>query len=492
MTDRNWDPMEEQKFDAMLESGLPELPPREIVEEVTPWRGATNRVLVGIVFGTVTLNFLCLDYILPAIGAVLSLLGYRALRRENRWFGGCFWLTVLHCIRFFPTLILNTTILPSLPQAQPLLSGLAAVGFGIRLAEFICLWQGLQAVQKKVGLTSAPNGAKTLVFWYLLLGALAAVRYSGLIIFAGVLVSYYFILRSIYRLSKALDEAGYTVQAIPVRVSDGALIKIISVLLILGGALGYLLGGSYPMDWQEAQPDQSSDTAELKAQLAELGFPEYVLDDLSAEDLAACQGALKVVYDVQDKEVDRAGTKDLRVTGVAVQLAEPEEQWVVFHHFLWIRDINFYGTEAIQLWPVYRDIEEGWTVDGETTGRLLYDRGGKTFAAPYYFLGNQTYTQDSIFWGKQSKTDVFAAFSLPRAGEHCRGYVSYQTRNIQSGYLFSSWFNYTHQRTWLQYPVITAMESRIKNFWNTAGAFYTVQDALQFYPDHETGGLIRR
>ena len=32
MTDRNWDPAEEQKFDAMSESGLPELPPKEIVE----------------------------------------------------------------------------------------------------------------------------------------------------------------------------------------------------------------------------------------------------------------------------------------------------------------------------------------------------------------------------------------------------------------------------------------------------------------------------
>ena len=61
---------------------------------------------------------------------------------------------------------------------------------------------------------------------------------------------------------------------------------------------------------------------------------------------------------------------------------------------------------------------------------------------------------------------------------------------MRSGYLFSSWINYTHQRTWLQYPVITAMESRIKNFWNTAGAFYTVQDALQFYPFKEDGGRI--
>ena len=248
MTDRNWDPAEERKFDAMLESGLPELPPKEIVEEVTPWRGAFNRVLVGIVFGTVTLSFLWLDYILPAIGAVLSLLGYRALRRENRWFGGCFWLTVLRSAYFFPALILNTTILAGLPMIQTLQNRMAIVGFALRLAEFVCLWQGMGRVQQKVGLAAEGNGVKPLIFWYLLVGALAAVGYSGWIIFIGVLVSYYFIIRSIYRLSKELDEAGYTIQAVPVKVSDSRLIKIIGAALLAGGVLGYLLGGSYPMD----------------------------------------------------------------------------------------------------------------------------------------------------------------------------------------------------------------------------------------------------
>ena len=213
MTDRNWDPAKERKFDAMLESGLPELPPKEIVEEVTPWRGAFNRVLVGIVFSTVTLNFLWLDYILPAIGAVLSLLGYRALRRENRWFGGCFWLTVLSNAYFFPALILNTTILAGLPMIQTLQSRMAIVGFALRLAEFVCLWRGMGRVQQKVGLAAEGNGVKPLIFWYLLVGALAAVGYSGWIIFIGVLVSYYFIIRSITACPKS-----WTRRAIPFRL----------------------------------------------------------------------------------------------------------------------------------------------------------------------------------------------------------------------------------------------------------------------------------
>ena len=71
----------------------PDLPPEEIVEEVTPWKRAMNRVLVGMALSTVTLNFLLLDTILPAIGVVLMLLGFRSLRCENRWFRSCFALT---------------------------------------------------------------------------------------------------------------------------------------------------------------------------------------------------------------------------------------------------------------------------------------------------------------------------------------------------------------------------------------------------------------
>ena len=44
-----------------------------------------NRILFGMALCAITLNFLCLNYILPAVGTVLLLLGFRTLRRENRW-----------------------------------------------------------------------------------------------------------------------------------------------------------------------------------------------------------------------------------------------------------------------------------------------------------------------------------------------------------------------------------------------------------------------
>ena len=88
---------------------------------------------------------------------------------------------------------------------------------------------------------------------------------------------------------------------------------------------------------------------------------------------------------------------------------------------------------------------------------MLYDRGGQTFAAPYASLGARTFTANTVLWGEQTNTDLFAAFSLPRHGEHCRGYVAYSTTEARDGYILSSGVYYTHQQSWLQYPVVTAM-----------------------------------
>ena len=97
--------LNDEEFAAMLQSGLPELPPEDIVQEVTPWHKAIYRALIGIAFNTFTLNFLGLNYILPAIASILSLLGFRSLRRENRWFRACYRITLVRSLYLFAQII---------------------------------------------------------------------------------------------------------------------------------------------------------------------------------------------------------------------------------------------------------------------------------------------------------------------------------------------------------------------------------------------------
>lgn len=489
MRDSDWETMDEQEFEALLESSVIQPPPEQVVTEVTPWRLATKRILTGIGLTTVTLNFWWLNYLLPAVGMALMLLGFRALRRENRWLGLCFGITVFRAVYLYASLILNSTIWVSAISPSPVTYGLAGVNLFLTFVQFFCLWGGFRAVQQKAGLPPHAGSAVALLIWYGIIGLLAAMRYNGLILPLALLVSYICILRSLWKLSKQLDQAGYAIRPTPVRIEDGIVALAITILLVVGCLLGWLLGCKYPMDWQAADPAEHSGVEKIAAQLLELGFPDYVLQDLSAEDVAVCDGALRVVTDVHNHSVNNSENDPLRITGVAVELPGQRERWMIFHHFFWTADPGFYGTESIQLWPA-QHISEGWDSAGDLTGRVLYDEGGQTYSAPYYYLGEQTFTSNSIFWGEQTSTDLFAAFSMPETGEHHRGYVAYPVAELQDGYIIDSWFNYTHQRTALQYPAMTAMEHQMSGAWERNGPFRTIQDALQFYPTEESADFL--
>ena len=373
-----------------------------------------------------------LQYILPTVGLVLLLLGFRALRRENRWFCAGFRLCGAWFACAAAGLALRAAIAPETAS-----SWLGYAAAALELAVFLCLWRGLDAVQRKAGLPSGKSAA-ALFFWYVLLVALTFARPNvGWLFAAVILAAYLCVLRSLFRLTRVLDESGYAVRPAAVRVPDGWLAAGLTAWLAACIACGYLFGGSYAMDWTALPPQGAY--AEERSQLAALGFPEDVFADLSEDDLAACRGALRVVSRSEDVPMNDGrtvkkgfgqhtwtdivyDTRELRVTGVAVQIAEASDgggEWIVFYHFRWLENPGFYGTEALRVLPT-SDEPVDW---GDWTGRVLYDRGGAANAAPYASLGNVTAAYSS-FGTLVTQTNGIAAFSLPNRGENQRGYVA--------------------------------------------------------------------
>ena len=109
---------------------------------------------------------------------------------------------------------------------------------------------------------------------------LAAIHTKGLLIVVGMIVSLVLILRSLYK-------------------------------QVRGSCKGQadLFGGRYPMGGEE--PPVPEDLKKIRGRLLELGFPEYVLNDLSLEDIRACDGAFRVVVDISDQMVSE-GWKRMR------------------------------------------------------------------------------------------------------------------------------------------------------------------------------------
>ena len=450
--------MNDREFDALLESAAPELPPDDVARDVTPWRRAIGNILGGSAMCSITLNFFCLNYLLPTIGVILQLLGFRPLRRENRWFRACWLLAVLRAALFLPCIVLNATIYSNAVYASSVGTALTYGMLAVQMLLFFCFWQALRTMQKKAGTGGGAAPAAALLVWYAAVLALAYVQYSGLLLGLAMLGCYILILRSLFRLSREMEESGYALTPAPVRLSDETLVRAIAELLALG-------------------------------------YPEDALNDLSEDDLLACRGATLVVVHEADKPMNGGrevredfgssthistvyDVRELHFTDVAVRLPGEAEHWRILHHFRWTEEVKFRGTELVRLWPAYYENDSWRPDDGAPTGRVLYDDAeGNAYAAPCASLTVERYTVTNWFGRTYHLEDISAEFSLPSRGKNRRGYVAYSTEETdgETTYLASR-SNYTHQESLLQYPVRTAKDY---SGWGDGPVFRRAQSALE-------------
>lgn len=135
------------RFDQLLRENASALPPA--MAEVNPWREAMWLVLWGMGLTTITFNFLYLDMILPALGGILLVLGFRTLRQENRALQWCWRLSI--AIASVRSASFALAALPVDVKNVPAYAVMA-----MTFALYCCLWRGMVGVSRAAGAENPP------------------------------------------------------------------------------------------------------------------------------------------------------------------------------------------------------------------------------------------------------------------------------------------------------------------------------------------------
>ena len=167
--------MSPNEFDRSLMEDLSQLPPAPgEVESYTPWRAAMTKILWGMGLTTFRFEFFYLQYILPLLGAALLYLGYRTLRRENRWFRLCWVLSgVLLAVHMATDILTATPVMGWITQNPALNWGLTWPLVGMQLLLLFALWRGTRAAFASVGEAEPRDWLKRGLVCYLLSLAIA-------------------------------------------------------------------------------------------------------------------------------------------------------------------------------------------------------------------------------------------------------------------------------------------------------------------------------
>ena len=499
---------DERRFDDLLREDAAALP-APAAGEINPWSMAMTRVLWGLGLITITLNFLYLDVILPAVGGLLLVLGFRTLRRENTPLRWCYILSLASLAVRGACIVL---------AALPVETGLAPAYVNIALLQvlYVCLWRGMVGVSRAAGEEKpAATAAGAMAVFYAVLTVLALIGVEGWLLVLPMLVLYILLLRSMVRLSRSLADTGYAITAAPVRLPDAAVLWGGLGVLLAAVLLAMFLGQRYPMDWH-ARDDAPQDET-IRQQLLTKGFPERVLNDLTADEVAQLSGAVRVYhqterlysntdyrevtlsrflrdpphtlqYDHTLTETDDAGNRTYRyvyrvydtleqtMRHVAVELpAEGDTaRFVYIHHLTYAAPPSPY-TEMLELWPAWQT-QGDWFPGGHVSGRVLCERNGTAQAAAFHTLKSGSQQVSDLFGTRQTQR-ITAGWSFPRGVESPRAYVFYDALRGQDGWVIESWANYVCQTA----PVYPFRDAAA--LWHSYGsdAYSLRQTALQVF-----------
>lgn len=485
--------MSPNEFDRSLMEDLSQLPPAPgEVESYTPWRAAMTKILWGMGLTTFRFEFFYLQYILPLLGAALLYLGYRSLRRENRWFRLCWVLSgILLAVHMATDILTATPVMGWITQNPALNWGLTWPLVGMQLLLLFALWRGTRAAFASVGEAEPGDWLKRGLVCYLL--SLAIALWSELVpltqddgFFGPSILEQYewlyygrsiaFIALQIYllvciaRQSGALADRGYAITPVPVRFTPTVFLAGVFAVVLLSSIAALWLSSRAPA--LEAQPLSAVHVEEyssVRAHLVDLGMDADLANSLDKTELERCRDAL-AVYDLplthaygentynREDETGRADVEYVTLRSWAVQL--PDDQVRYYLTFRWLQN------------PEY-NIRDGLTGDPSSydpsydfSARILWDQDGQTWsAAPTVHLGGGETPEELPDWALEWYDYELEAlghlayipwcqFSFPADSENRWGWMAWsQDRSDDAGTLYYlSLLFYRHQVSWLHYP----------------------------------------
>ena len=441
MTDFN-----EKQLEALLTEHLPGTSLVSDLGGINPFRGAVTKIITGMVMSTITLQFLCLNYILPTIGIMLIYLGMRTLRSGNVWFRagwlaalGKLGLTALH-------LLLSVTPYIGLMEGWGVWAGQ-----GIHILFLLCLGMGIRQAGRDAGLASPKMPTWQVILWQLVLIVLALVEVSGWAIMILMVFAWVMMVKHISHCADDLELAGYGVPASPVWFSAKPLLLAYLAILVAAMTGASLLVNYAPVDGRVLEAAEvyggSAEAAELREALISKGFQEEMLDEIMDEDLLDL-GSPENILAVDGMTEDNNTSNTERMSGWSVSVQTDDGRMKTFVGFEYADGKHAGLVDSVKI--QVDDSQKNY----DAKARLLWEKDGQTLLAEPQLT---EYTSQYLWFGDIS-TNLFyiTKYSFPLLADHPRGYFMYWTEEQDGSPVIWGMNNTTFQclRTPLVLPYV--------------------------------------
>lgn len=402
-------------MDDRMDELLSELPPQREEPMINPWRRPVFLLLWGILLTTVTLDFLYLDMILPAVGGVLMYLGLRSLRRENTGFKTAW---ILSTVRLALTAV--GLAAAAVPFRSPALNiALFFSGAVLQIWQAFAIRSGLGRIFDRAGAERRLGAMNWLIAFQFLLAAGGLMNIGNLgVLGLGLIFIYLGVVIALFKLPRAIADTGFALRNAPVRLGDRPAAAVMLTVFAAVTAAAYF--GGIALSVPPSEPFTPSSVPELSDRI-----PEDVAELLSPEEAALFEDAIEIRYKRREPGTYPDGT----VIEFGTAVAElPGQRLLILQSFRYLEGAPRYGDGFIcsQSDRLSRTVRPD-TGSPQPTGALVYEQKGETRRSSLRNLQGGTKTRRGILF-EDSGDRVFADVYAPAGAKNVRGYVLYLTR----------------------------------------------------------------
>ncbi len=479
----------DKQFDQSLIEELREIIPLEgEIQEINPWSRPLGLIIWGLILTSIKLNFLFLHYILPTLGSAQIYLGFRSLRRENKYFKTLWLMSMVRLALHLYDMVAISTPLGSFGNE---LSPLTITLVIFHISMFPIFHIALKNVYEKSGKIMEESPLLWATLWSFLSTIIAISPISSSwLIFIPMMIFYILIIRSLISISDQLGEVGYSLKNSPVKINDQTL-GWTYFLLVFVISLGLNIFFNHLR--LEAHEFSKPETSILREDLLSMGYPKEALQYLSDVDVEKLKGAINVevvndllMFDAKESEhiedygyskqvsyTYEAGKKNIESSTIYIEM--PENTLYVMQYFKW--------TGGRPLW------QDGLMISGNDevekkeliSSGLFYKKKDKDYVGDFPRISLEEVEVNSMFGVYEAKV-IKASLSFPAGSREQGGYIFYRYGTmLLDMYFMPHSFNYLHQAFPIRIPYKRAEELMGVggfNFSNNYKNHYTTYESL--------------
>ncbi|MGG7163119.1 hypothetical protein [Clostridium ihumii] len=420
-------------------------------KSINPWHNPISNITWGFMFTLITFNFLNLQYILTTVGAILLYIGFYNLRKENEALNIAWIFSIINIIIHMLKLIFISTPL-NIKFQRSIIMTIILIVFNISF--LIILQNGLKNIFKNANVIQRKNPIVYMIILeiIILICDITGISSSFFVVIP-ILFFCFYNLHSLYKLEDDLSNIEKLNKDENINRNKYILVYLLFCFLIV-----IICNLSFNHIKLESKKVDLKNAEEIRYKLINMKFPDYIIKDMSDEEVNLLKNAVKI--DVSD-EILMFDSKEKSVKnrwGVYNNITKPGRMNLKSTHiYIELKNNTMYALEYFQWLDGKAYWYDGFTIIcSEKTeivsGKLLYEKNEENYFATIPRLKNETNIEEDWFGGKRETEKITGAVNYPFGSKSQRGYVIYELNLKDDNCDGISIFNYIHYKTPFRIP----------------------------------------